>query len=53
MPALLIVLVAGGVFREPAAKDSLFLHEHLADTPEAAEGKTADDDGKKVIRNDQ
>ena len=37
------------VFREPAAQDALFLHEHLADAPEAGEGESADDGGHGVI----
>jgi len=35
----LVIFVAGGVLREPAAKHAFLLQEHFADAPKAGEGK--------------
>ena len=46
---LFVIVVALGILGEPSSKYTLFLQKHFVYTPQAAKSKASDDDGDRIV----
>ena len=47
--AFFVIFVALGILGEPSSKYTLFLQKHFVYTPQAAKSKASDDDGDRIV----